>query len=374
MRLILKISVLFIIFLSVKMHGADLITKSSFTRDAYNLYYNYYSVSINDVKNQIGTISGELFFDQFGLKSTLNGINTFNNSLSGARFYLNNNWKNLYYTLGLGSDNLRDTKNNMFYDLALAYLFPLGRHVHLVLNVRLKQSRFQQNPFAVYLEIPNQITLYSAQLKMSKFFMEAAYQINSLKKSRVPADMFINPGLITKVPANELQSFYVYFYSPVLHTLNVGLVYSSADSKVNMFQPTLKSFTQNLYTYFPYFTPINSQALSILFFGEQKLRIGSVDLGTLSFKAQVPLVSSASLLYEVKQGPITVNDSVYYDYSGVEPLKIELSWRKKIPGIDAHFTIGYDYFDKPYIKNKYFGDALTGYQSHQISFTINKSL
>lgn len=112
----------------------------------------------------------------------------------------------------------------------------------------------------------------------------------------------------------------------------------------------------------------------MLIIANQDLEMGSIDLGKISLKAQIPVMSSTKLLYEVKEGDITSSDSVYYDYSGVEPLKIELFWNKEIGNTGFSFLMGYSYFDKPYLKNAYFSDKYNGYKNHQLTFKIIKSI
>ena len=374
MKTILNFCLFFSIVLISSTKATDISLENKSSSDNYNLYYNTYSLNISNISTQFGTVSWESFYDDLGLSNQLNGINTFESSLIGSRLYLSHHWKNFYYMLGTGNDNFENMKENFFYDVALAYLIPLGPKTNLILNSRVGRSRFQKNPFALYLGIPNQTTSFSAQIKRPKLFVEAAYSFNNLEESPVPADLLVNNGLIETIPTNKMSSFYIYGYTPILANLNAGVVYSVANSDVNVFQATFTSYAQNLYTYFPYFTPVNSKAWSVLFFGDKDVNIGALNLGTFSFKAQVPIVSSTNLLYEVKEGIITAGDSVYYNYSGVEPLNLELSWTKKNKNDGLSFKIGYNYFDKPYIKNEYFGDDLVGYHNNQISFTILKSL
>jgi hypothetical protein len=367
-------SIVVFIFLYNSAHGTDISVQSRFSFDNYNLYYNYYSLKINNLVTKYGTFTIENFYDDFGLSNNFNGINSFSGSILGSRIYLNNNHGNLYYQIALGSDNFSNLKEQLFYDFTIAYLIPLDSKNSLVLNAKLNRYRFFMNPMASYLDMTNQVFNFSAQFRLQKAFIEASYSVNHLNETEINNNLLLNDGLITSIPKNKLHSFYTYAYTSLFKDINLGIVYSLSNSDINVYQPTFVSFEKNYYTYLPYFTPIESKAFSLLFMGGIELKLGSLNLGKISFKAQLPIFSSTKLLYEVKEGIITDNDSVYYDYSGVEPLKIDLSFQKGIGNSGITFVVDYTYFDKPYLKNAYFSDQYNGYKNHQVSFKIIKTL
>lgn len=367
---IILISTLFV----TSLNGSEISLENKISSDNYNLYYNNYSLKLSNISSKFGNLTFEGFYDDYGLSSNFNGINTFSGNSFGTRLYLNNNWDNFYYQLGFGSDDFRNIEENLFYELAFAYLIPIDYKNSIILNAKLNRTRFQMNALSSYMGISNHTMNINTQFKISKVFIEAAYESNNLNGSNVPNNLLKNEGLINSIPENKLTTYYIYGYANLYEDVKAGFVYSASNSDVNLFQPTYLTDIQNFYTYFPYFTPVESKALSLLIIADQNLKLGSIDLGKISFKAQVPVISSTKLLYEVKVGQIAASDSVYYDYSGVEPLKVEIFWNKDIGTTGFSFVIGYSYFDKPYIKNSYFGDNLNGYINHQLTLKLIKAL
>ncbi|MCA9731306.1 hypothetical protein KC799_04205 [candidate division KSB1 bacterium] len=354
-------------------HGQEISLKRSVSSDNYSLYYNVSSLALSNISTFAGNLTLETFYDDYGLSGSFNGINTFGANVTGARLFLNNNFRKFYYQLGAGNDDFQNAKDNLFYDLAFAYLIPVDMRNNIILNTRFNRYRFQMNPLASYLGVVNNVMSVSLQFKLAKAYIEATYLVNHLNESEVQSDLLVDEGIITTIPENTLTTFYAYAYKPILEGIKAGAVISASNSEMNVYQPTHVTLVENFYTYFPYFTPISSKAFSFLFIANKSINIGSVNLGEIMFKAIAPLVSSTKLLYEVKEGFITAADSVYYDYSGVEPLKIDATWQRNLGTTGFSLLFGYSYFDKPYIKNRYFGNDQEGYRNQQFSFQLKKS-
>jgi hypothetical protein len=343
--------------------------------DIYNLYYNSYSLKFTNISSPVGNFAVEAFYDNYGLSKRFNGINKFSDNLFGSRLFYNNNWNKLYYYFGIGNDNFQNFEENLFYEMALAYLIPIDSSNSIVLIGKANRYRSKMNPLSTYLGVANQTISFHTQFKLSFAYIEASFLTNNLSGVDVNKNMLVQKELITEIPKNKQTSFYLYAYKEIFKSISAGLAYGYTDSEINVYQPTLISPEKNYYTYFPYFTPIKSNALSLLLIADHNINIGSIDFGKISFKTTIPIISSTSLLYEVAQGEIAPSDyNVYYDYSGVEPLKIEIFYNKKFEANGLSFVVGFTYFDKPYLKNAYFSSNENGYKNHQLTIKIIKSL
>ncbi|KAA3657886.1 MAG: hypothetical protein DWQ10_12275, partial [Calditrichaeota bacterium] len=78
-------------------YGQQISLKKCVSSDNYALYYDVTTLSLGNISTSAGTFTFESFYDDFGLSDHFNGINTFGASMTGARLFVNNHYRKLYY-------------------------------------------------------------------------------------------------------------------------------------------------------------------------------------------------------------------------------------------------------------------------------------
>jgi len=187
-----------------------------------------------------------------------------------------------------------------------------------------------------------------------------------------PVFNFINAET-DPIPSNRIRQISGYFFGPILPVLYVGGLYTSRDSRHDLYLPVADTGSGGLvYAFFPYITPIKEKVFSAILTFVKTWQGTDAFLNELGSKASFPVYSSGSYrgYYLDPSGNLLAGfQDFYYTYEGLGTMTFD-GTIGKIISRGFSVTVKYAWVSRPYIAYCFFCND--SYQYHTIRLEVKK--